>query len=49
MQGVAIVALMFIVLIETVIILNQQIYITELHETRRDLEALLYDKVTMRE
>lgn len=49
MQGIAIVTLMLIVLIEAMIIANQQIYITELHETRRDLEALLYDKVTMRE
>lgn len=49
MAEIAIVALMLIVLIEAMIILNQQSCIVELHKTRRDLEMLLYDKVTMRE
>lgn len=49
MQGIAIVALMLIILIEAMVILNQRSYITQLHKIRRDLEMLLYDKVTMRE
>lgn len=49
MQGIAIVALMFIVLIEAVIIAHQRTYIQDANETRHELEALLYDKVTMQE